>query len=58
MYCQDCGHKLILKFCDNEGLVPYCDDCGEFKFPAFRTAVNMTLVNKSQDRVLVGKHTN
>lgn len=58
MYCQDCGYKLTLKFCDNEGLVPYCDECGEFKFPNFRTAVNMTVVNKAQDRVLIGKHTN
>ena len=58
MNCQDCGHKLTLKFCDNEGLVPYCDECGEFKFPNFRTAVNMTVVNKAQNRVLIGKHTN
>ena len=58
MYCQDCGQKLTLKFCDNEGLVPYCNECAEFKFPSFRAAVNMTVVNKAQDRVLVGKHTN
>ncbi len=58
MYCQDCGEKLTLKFCDNEGLVPYCNGCGEFKFPLFKTAVNMVAVNKSQDRVLIARHTN
>ena len=56
MFCQDCGNKLTLKFCENEGLVPYCDNCGEFKFPPFKTAVSMTVVNKSQDRVLLAKH--
>ena len=58
MYCQDCGDKLALKFCENEGLVPYCDTCGEFKFPPFKTAVSMTVVNKAQDKILIARHTN
>lgn len=58
MFCQDCGAKLSLKFCDNEGLVPYCNSCGEFKFPPFKTAVSMTVVNRAQDKILIGKHTN
>lgn len=58
MFCQDCGEKLTLKFCDNEGLVPYCNKCEEFKFPPFKTAVCMAVVNKAQDRILIGKHTN
>ncbi|HIY78802.1 MAG TPA: NUDIX domain-containing protein [Candidatus Borkfalkia excrementavium] len=58
MFCQDCGHKLVLKFCENEGLVPYCDECREFKFPPFKTAVSMVAVNKAQDKILIGKHTN
>lgn len=58
MYCQDCGNKLALKFCENEGLVPYCDTCGEFKFPPFKTAVSMTVVNKAQDKILIARHTN
>ncbi len=58
MFCQDCGEKLSLKFCDNEGLVPYCNACGEFKFPLFKTAVSMVAVNKTQDRILIAKHIN
>ena len=27
MYCRQCGEKLTLRFCENEGLVPYCDKC-------------------------------
>ena len=56
MHCQDCGNKLVLKFCENEGLVPYCDKCSEFKFPPFKTAVSMVVVNKSQDKTLIAKH--
>ena len=58
MYCQDCGSKLALKYCENEGLVPYCNECGEFKFPPFKTAVSMVVVNRAQDRILIAKHTN
>lgn len=58
MFCQDCGEKLSLKFCEGEGLVPYCNSCGEFKFPPFKTAVSMTVVNKAQDKILIGRHTN
>ncbi len=58
MFCQDCGHKLTLKFCENEGLVPYCNECEAFKFPTFQTAVSMAVVNRAQDRVLIAKHTN
>ncbi len=58
MYCQECGHKLILKFCENEGLVPYCESCGKFMFPPFKTAVSMAVVDRKQDKFLIAKHTN
>ena len=58
MFCQECGNKLILKFCENEGLVPYCEDCGEFRFPPFKTAVSMCVVNRALDKILLAKHTN
>ena len=35
MYCRDCGAKLSLRFLENEGLIPYCERCGAFKFPYF-----------------------
>lgn len=58
MFCQDCGTKLSLKFCENEGLVPYCETCGQFKFPPYSAAVSMVAVNKNQDKVLLAKHLN
>ena len=42
-----------MKFCENEGLVPYCESCGEYRFPPFKTAVSMTVVNRKQDGVLI-----
>ncbi len=57
MHCPKCGNKLVLKFCENEGLVPYCEACGKFKFPPFSTAVSMVVVNKAQDKTLIAKHT-
>lgn len=56
MFCKDCGAKLALKYCYNEGLVPYCNTCAEFKFPPFSTAVSMLVVNREGDKVLLARH--
>ena len=40
MYCRYCGTKLTLRFKENEGLVPYCENCGKFVFPFFPMASN------------------
>lgn len=58
MYCQDCGQKLALRYCENEGLIPYCNTCEKFCFPPFKTAVSMCVVNRTQDKLLLAKHTN
>ena len=57
MHCEECGSKLILKFCENEGLVPYCETCGKFMFPPFKTAVSMAVVDRKQEKFLIAKHT-
>ncbi len=56
MYCRDCGGKLSLRFLENEGLVPYCDKCGKFKFPFFPVAVSMVVVDRSESKILLAKH--
>lgn len=56
MYCRDCGEKLTLRFMENEGLVPYCTKCDKFKFPFFPVAVSMTVVNRTETKVLLAKH--
>ncbi len=56
MYCRDCGEKLTLRFLENEGLVPFCPKCDKFKFPFFPVAVSMTVVNRTEDKILLAKH--
>ena len=57
MYCRDCGAKLSLRFLENEGLIPYCEQCGAFKFPFLPVAVSMTVVNRAENKILLARHT-
>lgn len=56
MFCPVCGGKLALFLHDQEGLVPYCKHCEEFRFPQFTTAVSMVVTNRSKDKILLAKH--
>lgn len=56
MYCRECGQKLTLRFCENEGLVPYCEKCESYMFPQFPVAVSMVVTNRAQDKILLAKH--
>ena len=56
MYCRHCGQKLSLRFCENEGLIPYCNTCESYMFPQFSVAVSMVVTNRTQDKILLAKH--
>ena len=56
MYCKECGEKLTLRFCENEGLIPYCSICQSYMFPQFPVAVSMVVTNRAQDKILLAKH--
>ena len=56
MYCRECGEKLTLRFCENEGLIPYCATCQSYMFPLFSVAVSMVVTNRAQDKILLAKH--
>lgn len=56
MYCTVCGEKLTLMFKQDEGLVPYCKQCSEYRFPRFATAVSMVVTNRTKDKILLAKH--
>ena len=56
MYCRECGEKLSLRFCENEGLIPYCGKCEAYMFPQFPVAVSMVVTNRAQDKILLAKH--
>jgi NAD+ diphosphatase len=56
MYCTECGEKLALVLHKQEGLVPFCKNCNEFRFPQFACAVSMVVTNRTKDKVLLAKH--
>lgn len=56
MFCTVCGEKLTLMFKQDEGLVPYCKNCNEYRFPMFSTAVSMVVTDRTKDKILLAKH--
>ena len=54
-YCMQCGAKLTTRHLDLEGEVPYCETCGEFRFPVFSTAVSMIVTTRERDKILLIK---
>ena len=52
-HCRECGAALIKKELKNEGIVPFCPDCGEFRFPMYNVAVSMIVVNRQTNQILL-----
>ena len=55
MYCIECGNKLIEKYLDKEGIIPFCTRCNEFRFPLYNVAVSMIVINKETSKILLIK---
>ena len=54
-HCYACGAPLIRRELENEGEVPYCESCGEFRFPIFSAAISTAVLNPARDRILLIK---
>ena len=52
-YCMQCGTKLHLKDHPDEGPTPYCDTCGDYRYPVFNTAVSMVVLNPDHTKVIL-----
>ena len=52
-YCMQCGTKLIIRHHETEGEVPYCESCGEFRYPVFNTAVSMIVMDEARERIIL-----
>ncbi len=52
-YCMHCGARLEPRQHADEGLIPFCPRCGEFRFPVFSTAVSMVITTPDRDRILL-----
>ena len=49
-FCIKCGNELHLKHLDNEGMIPFCDKCNEYRFEQFNVAVSMVVLNKEMNK--------
>lgn len=52
-YCDECGHELIERECGIDGKVPYCEECHQYKFPMFNSAISAIVFNKERDKILL-----
>lgn len=56
-YCHICGSRLVKKECinygHNEGMIPFCPKCSEFRFPTFSTAVSAVIFNREYSKTLL-----
>ena len=43
--CFECGTALIEKELEEEGIVPYCPKCQQYRFPMYNVAVSMIVVD-------------
>ena len=50
-HCIECGARLIPRYLKNEGMIPYCENCQEYRFPIFNTGVSMIV--RHEDRFLL-----
>ena len=51
-YCVKCGNILEIKELNNEGMIPFCNKCNEYRFEQFNVAVSMVILNKEMDKTL------
>ena len=52
-YCEECGTELIPRELENEGIIPYCPHCNQFRFPKYNVAVSMIVINRAEDKILL-----
>ena len=52
-FCRECGTELVPKELENEGIVPYCPNCGQYRFPQYNVAVSMIVINEEKDEILL-----
>lgn len=56
--CLECGEKLVLKECGDEGEVPFCGGCQVFRFPVFSTAISTAILNQDRNKILLLQQSN
>lgn len=52
-YCPVCGTRLHLKQQPYEAAAPYCERCGEYRFPLFSAAVAATVLDEAGENMIL-----
>ena len=52
-YCMECGTLLHPKSHGEEGVFPWCDACGAFRYPVFNTAVSLLVADEAEENILL-----
>jgi NAD+ diphosphatase len=52
-YCTECGEKLTIRYLKNEGDIPYCPKCEQYRFPMFNAAVSMIVIDTTNQKILL-----
>mgnify|MGYP000051977282 FL=1 len=52
-HCFECGTALIEKELEEEGIVPYCPKCQQYRFPMYNVAVSMIVVDEETRKILL-----
>ena len=52
-FCPECGEALIERELEEEGIVPYCPKCRQFRFPMYNVAVSMIVINEQTGQILL-----
>ncbi|MBR6848313.1 MAG: NUDIX domain-containing protein [Bacteroidales bacterium] len=54
-HCHECGTALTEKELEGEGIVSYCPQCQQFRFPMYNVAVSMIVINEQTGEILLIK---
>ena len=55
MFCEKCGHELLIKPLEHEGNIPYCPNCKEYRFPKFSIAMSVIILSPDLTETLLIK---
>ena len=54
-YCFKCGTLLEEKELNREGIIPWCPECKEYRFPLYNVAVSMIVINEETSKIILIK---
>ena len=52
-HCYECGAELTEKELEGEGIVPYCPQCQQYRFPMYNVAVSMIVTDEETGKILL-----